>query len=89
MWCRIVNCFQANWALAYFNCLIKANHGESLFKKCIQENSVYRDPEGDHEKQNKIKFWTFVWNGYTWNKLNMENAIFFHMLSKFNSIRIQ
>ena len=36
-----------------------------------------------------MKFWTFVWIYYTWNKLNMENVIFFHMLSRFKVTFLQ
>ena len=35
------------------------------------------------------KFRTFVWTCYTWNNCNMENAIFFLIQSKHNSMQIQ
>ena len=41
------------------------------------------------ERQKKTKLWTFIWTSHVWNKFNMDNAIFFLILRKYNSIRIQ
>ena len=34
-----------------------------------------------------MKFWTFAWTSNTWNKCNVEKAIFFLILPKYNSVR--
>ena len=37
-----------------------------------------------NEKQNKTKFWTFLWTCYTWNKCIMGNPTFLLILPKYS-----
>ena len=48
---------------------------KSVFKKILFVKSLVFWKKNENQIENK--FWTFVWPCYTWNKWNMENAIFF------------
>ena len=46
-------------------------------KEAMERNGLSKIKAKQNEKQNESKFWTFVRICCTWNKYNLENAIFF------------
>ena len=74
------------WKMCITQSSNKAAEKESLNLK----SSVYKERRlvfwKKNETINKIELRAFVWTCYTWNKCNMENAIFFLIQPKSNSM---